>query len=110
MLWSRTAARRAEDLLALATRDSAESVEALTEALANPDPEIRAAGGIALASLRDPASIPELAEIVAAWDGPPLAACRRAALRTFVAFRSEEAAVQLAHTLAKACPERPLDL
>jgi HEAT repeat protein len=101
---------RTEDVLARATYDSAAALRAATEALLDPDPGVRAAAGVALASLRDPASVQELAEIVAAWDGPAFAACRRAALRALVAFRSEEAAVQLAHTLAMTRPERPLEL
>jgi HEAT repeat protein len=110
MLRTPTAVKRAEDALALAERDSAESVEALTEALADADLDVRAAAGLALASLRDPASIPALARIVAGWDEPALVRCRRAALRTLAAFRSQEAAVELAYALATVRAERPLEL
>jgi HEAT repeat protein len=100
MLRSATAAKRAEGALALAEHDSPESVEALTETLADPDVEVRAAAALALASLRDPDSVAALAGIVAGWGSPALARCRRAALHTLVAFRTEEAAVELARTLA----------
>ncbi|MGH2745486.1 MAG: HEAT repeat domain-containing protein, partial [Thermoleophilaceae bacterium] len=105
-----TAAKRAEGALALAELDSPEAVAALTEALADPDLDVRAAAGLALASLRDPSSIGALAEIVAGWDDPRLVRCRRAALHTLVAFRTEEAAVELARALATVRPDRPLDL
>jgi HEAT repeat protein len=97
-----TAARRAEGALALAELDAPESVEALTESLADPDLEVRAAAGLALASLRDPDSVAALAGVVAGWNDPALARCRRAALRTLVAFRSKKAAVELARALATA--------
>jgi HEAT repeat protein len=109
MLRTATAARRAEGALALAELDAPESVEALTESLADPDLEVRAAAGLALASLRDPDSVAALAGIVAGWDHPALARCRRAALHTLVAFRNQEAAVELARALATA-RAAPLDL
>jgi HEAT repeat protein len=99
-----TPARRAAATLALAESDSPAAVEALTAALADPDLEVRQAAGLALAGLRDPASIPALAEIVAGWHEPALVRCRRAALHTLVAFRTEEAAVGLAHALVRAGP------
>jgi HEAT repeat protein len=85
-----------------------ESVESLTRALAEPDVDARAAAGLALAALRDPASIGSLAAIVADWDRPELADARRAALHTLIDFRTQEAAVELARALAKA--RAPLDL
>jgi HEAT repeat protein len=54
-------------------------------------------------------SIPALARIVAAREDPALERCRRAALRTLVAFRSQHAAVELARALATA-GRAPLDL
>jgi HEAT repeat protein len=109
MLRSARPASRAGDALTLAELDSPEAVDALTEAIADPDPEVRAAAALALAGLRDPASIPALARIVAGWEDPALARCRRAALRTLVAFRTQEAAVELARALATAGPG-PVDL
>lgn len=106
---SPTAASRAKVALALAELDSPESVESLTETLADPDLDVRAAAGLALASLRDPASIPALAGIVAGWDQPELARPRRAALHTLIAFRTQEAAVELAQALARV-HATPLDL
>jgi hypothetical protein len=106
---SATSARRAGGAPAHAELDSPATVDALTTALADPDPEARVAAGLALAGLRDPASIPKLARIVASWADPALARCRRAALRTLVDFRTEEAAVELARALATADPA-PLDL
>ena len=47
---------RAKGAPALAEFDSPESVESLTEALADPDLDVRAAAGLALAGLRDPAT------------------------------------------------------
>jgi HEAT repeat protein len=79
-------------------------VTALSGALADPDVDVRAAAALALASLRDPSSINTLARIVAGWSDPALACCRRAALRALVAFQSEQAAVELARTLATAGP------
>jgi HEAT repeat protein len=106
---SATTAKRTGRALALAQLDSPESVESLTEALADPDLHVRAAAGLALASLRDPASIAALAGIVAAWNDPALARSRRAALHTLVAFRAQEAAVALARALARV-HSTPLDL
>ena len=77
---SATSARRAGGAPALAELDSPAALDSLTTALADPDPEARAAAGLALASLRDPASIPALARIVASWADPALARCRHAAL------------------------------
>jgi HEAT repeat protein len=99
-----TSARRTAGTLALAELDSPAAVDALTTALADPESEVREAAGLALAGLRDPASIPALCRIVAAWDEPALARCRRAALHTLVAFRTEEAAVELARALATGGP------
>ena len=110
MLRSPTAAKRAEDALALAELDSPESVEALTVALDDPDVGVRAAAGLSLASLRDPASTSALAGIVAGWAEPALARARRAALNTLIAFRTQEAAVELARALATVRPARPLEL
>jgi HEAT repeat protein len=84
-------------------------VQSLTRALADPDLNVRAAAGLALASLRDPASIAGLAGIVASWDDPGLARVRRAALHTLIAFRTQEAAVELAQALARV-HATPLDL
>jgi HEAT repeat protein len=109
MLRSAPAAGPARGALALAELDSPDSVEALTEAIADPDREVRAAAALALAGLRDPASTSALVRIVADWDDPALERCRRAALHTLVAFRSQEAAVELARALATAGPA-PLDL
>jgi HEAT repeat protein len=95
--------------LALAEVDSPAAVAALTEALADPDTSIREAAALGLAGLRDPASIPALARIVAHWNEPDLARFRRAALHTLVAFRTEKAAVELARALAVAGAE-PLDV
>jgi HEAT repeat protein len=103
-----TAAKRAEGTLSLAEFDSPESVEALTKSLLEPDLDARVAAGLALASLRDPASIPALAAIVARWDDLALARVRRAALHTLVAFRTQDAAEELARALATAGPW-PLD-
>lgn len=104
-----SAAKRAEGALALAELDSTESVQSLTRALADPDLNVRAAAGLALASLRDPASIAALAGIVASWHDPGLARVRRAALHTLIAFRTQEAAVELAQALATV-HATPLDL
>jgi HEAT repeat protein len=104
-----TTARRVKGALALAEVDAPESVQSLTEALADPDTDVRAAAGVALASLRDPASIGALAAIVARWHRPELAHARRAALHTLIAFGTQEAAVELARALAGAHPA-PLDL
>jgi HEAT repeat protein len=104
-----TAAKRAEGALALAEHDSSESVEELTGALADPDVEVRAAAALALASLRDPDSVAALAGIVAGWADPALARCRRAALHTLVAFRTQEAAVALVRVPA-AAGLAPVDL
>ena len=109
-LRSGTDAKRAEAALRLAEHDSPAAVSALTEALSDPAREVRAAAGLALASLRDPASIPALAAIVAGWDEPGLARCRRAALRALTAFRGPEAAVELARALATVRADRPLGL
>jgi HEAT repeat protein len=95
--------------LVLAALDSPTAVDALTAALEDPDPRARESAALALAGLRDPASIPALVRIVARWDDSALARCRRAALHTLVAFRTAEAAVELARELARAGPE-PLDL
>jgi HEAT repeat protein len=94
---------------ALAELDSPAAVKALTDALAGRDQSIREAAALRLAGLRDPASIPALAGIVATWDDVALARCRRAAVHTLAAFRTEEAAVELARALAGARPG-PLDL
>jgi HEAT repeat protein len=102
-------AKRAKGALALAEVDSPESIESLTEALSDPDLDVRAAAGLALASLRDPASITALAAIVAGWNHPELARARRAALHTLIAFRAQEAAVELARALAT-IHAAPLDL
>jgi HEAT repeat protein len=109
-LRSGTDAKRAEAALRLAKQDSPSAVSALTDALSDHATEVRAAAGLALASLRDPASIPALAEIVAGWNDPGLARCRRAALRALAAFRGQEAAVELARALATARADRPLGL
>jgi HEAT repeat protein len=106
---SGTPGMRVKGALALAEVDAPESVEALTEALSDPDLAVRAAAGLALASMRDPASIPALAAIVARWEDPELVRARRAALHTLIAFRRQEAAVELARALATA-HTAPLDL
>jgi HEAT repeat protein len=90
--------------LALAELDSPAAVESLIEALSDPDPSVRTAAALSLAGLRDPASVPALAAIVATWDDPAFARCRRAALHTLAAFRTVEAAVELARALAGARP------
>jgi HEAT repeat protein len=97
----RTPRQRAQATQELAALDSADSVAALVEALGDPDPEVRIGAGLALASLRDPATVPVLAAIVARWTAPALARPRGAALRTLVAFRSPQAAVTLARALAQ---------
>jgi hypothetical protein len=94
---------------ALVALDSPAGVDAVTAAIDDPDLSARASAALALAGLRDPASIPALVRIVAGWDEPALARCRRAALHTLVAFRTEKAAVELARELACAGPE-PVDL
>jgi HEAT repeat protein len=99
----------ADEALALAELDSPAAVDALTEALGDPEPSARESAALALAGLRDPASIPALARIVAGWNEPALARCRRAALHTLVAFRAPEAAVELARELACEGPG-PVDL
>ena len=99
----------ADGAVALAELDSPAAVDALTAALGDPEPSARESAALALAGLRDPGSIPALARIVAGWDKPALARCRRAALHTLVAFRTEEAAMELARELACAGPE-PVDL
>ncbi|HEV2874500.1 MAG TPA: HEAT repeat domain-containing protein [Thermoleophilaceae bacterium] len=109
-LRSGTDAKRAEAALTLAEDDSPATVSTLTGALGDPATEVRAAAGLALASMRDPASISALAEIVAGWADPDLARCRHAALRSLAAFRGQEAAVALARALATAQPDRPLGL
>jgi HEAT repeat protein len=101
--------RSASGALALAAVDSPAAVDALTAALEDPDPRARESAALALAGLRDPASIPALARIVAGWGEPAFARCRRAALHTLVAFRTEEAAVELSRALAHAVRE-PVDL
>ncbi len=109
-LRSGTDAKRAEAAFRLAEHDSPAAVSGLTEALSDPATEVRAAAGLALANLRDPASIPELAAIVAGWDEPGLARCRRAALRALTAFRGPEAALELARALATVRADRSLRL
>jgi HEAT repeat protein len=104
-----TQGMRVKGTPALSEVDAPRSVEALTAALSDPDLAVKAAAGLALASLRDPASIGALAVIVAGWDHPELARARRAALHTLIAFRTQEAAVELARALATAHPA-PLDL
>jgi HEAT repeat protein len=106
----RTPADRAAAALALAGVDSADATAALSAALTDGDPRVRSSAALALASLRDPASTAALARVVAGWTHPSLARCRRAALRTLVAFRSEQAAIELAHALAAAAPAEPLGL
>jgi HEAT repeat protein len=96
-----TAATGAADTQALAGSDSPTAADVLTATLTEPDLEVRQAAGLAVAGLRDPASIPALAEIVAGWHEPALARCRRAALHTLVAFRAEEAALELARALVR---------
>jgi HEAT repeat protein len=103
------AAEQGERALALAELDSRAAVDALTTALIDPDLKARTAAGFALADLRNPVAIPALARIVAGSDDPALARCRRAALHALVAFRTEEAAVELARALATAGGES-LDL
>jgi HEAT repeat protein len=102
-------ARRPGHGLTLAEIDSPDAAAGLTGELADPDAEVRAAAALGLAGVRDPASIPALARIVASWGDPALDRCRRAALQTLVAFRTEEAALELTHALATADPA-PLDL
>jgi HEAT repeat protein len=95
--------------MALAEIASPDAANALTRELADPDPEVQTAAALALAKLRDPASVPALARIVASWDEPALERGRRAALHTLVALRTEEAALELTRALATAGPA-PLDL
>jgi HEAT repeat protein len=107
---SASTAKRAKRMLGLAKLDSSDAVGAFTEALADPDLEVRATAAIALASLRDPASTAALAGIVAGWEDPRLARSRRAALHTLVAFRTRAAAVELARALASVRTASPPDL
>jgi HEAT repeat protein len=106
----RTPAGRAASLLEHAEVDSDASVAALTEALGDPAANVRANAALALASLRDPASIPALAAVAAGWVAPPLARSRQAALGALAAFRSERAAIELAEALLVACPGEQLSL
>jgi HEAT repeat protein len=106
----RTPGDRAAAAQALAQHDSAEAVAALSDALSDPAAEARAGAALALASLRDPASIPALARIAAGWRDPSFIRCRRAALGTLVAFRSERAAIELARALVHARPGGPLSV
>jgi HEAT repeat protein len=106
----RTPRQRADAAQELAAVDSKDVVMALVEALGDPDPEVRVDAGIALASLRDPATIPVLAAIVARWTAPALTRPRGAALRTLVAFRSPQAAVTLARALAQGGSDPSPDL
>src|SRR5918992_5795677 len=107
---SASTAKRAKRMLGLAKLDSSDAGGAFTEALADPDREVRATAAIALASLRDPASTAALAGIVAGWEDPRLARSRRAALHTLVAFRTRAAAVELARALASVRTASPPDL
>jgi HEAT repeat protein len=102
-------AKRTERVPAPTDPSAPHGAKALTEALSAADLEVRAAAGLALADRRDPASVPTLAGIVADWDDPALAHSRRAALRTLISFRSQEAAVELARALARV-PSSQLDL
>jgi HEAT repeat protein len=97
---SRSGKRRAGAARALATHDCRAAADALIEALGDPDPGVRSDAAVALASLRDPATIGPLAGVVADWTAPALAEGRRAALQTLLAFRSPEAAVTLARWIA----------
>ena len=106
----RTAADRAAAALALADVDSADATSALSSALRDQDSAVRKTAALALASLRDPASIGDLAAIVAGWTDRSLERHRRAALRTLVAFHSEEAAIELAVAISAAPREEPLGL
>jgi HEAT repeat protein len=108
MVRSAIAAKRA-DTPALTQLNSPDSVAALSKALADPNPNVRARAAVALAELRDPATIPALARIIATWRGPALARCRRAVLRALLTFGTEEAAVELTRALAAAGPG-PVDL
>jgi HEAT repeat protein len=76
------------------------ALETLTNALGDPDLKVRAEAAVALADLGDAASITALAGVVAGWNDPSLAPSRRAALHALIAFRTEEAAVELARALA----------
>jgi HEAT repeat protein len=107
---ARNPADRARGALALAELDSPRATAALRDALGDASPEVREAAALALASLRDPASIPSLVAIVARWADPSLARARRAALRALVAFRSEGAALELARSLVEARPGAPVAL
>jgi HEAT repeat protein len=102
--------KRAEAMLVLAERDSSDSVRDLTLALDDPAPRVRASAALALASMRDPVATSALTAIVAGWRDPGFARCRRAALSTLAAFRSEEAAAELAGALATARPDEAPDL
>jgi len=106
----RSPADRAAAALALVDHDHPDATSALAGALADTSPQVRANAALALASLRDPASIPALARVVAGWTGESQARCRRASLRTLAAFRSEEAAVELAAALAATSSDTPLGL
>jgi HEAT repeat protein len=101
---------RAAAALALAELDSAEAVAALTVALDDRAAEVRVNAALALASLRDPASIPALARIAAQWLEPELERCRQAALVTLSAFRSEAAAVAVARALVGGRRTTPLSV
>jgi HEAT repeat protein len=107
---ARKPAQRAGGAAALAQLDTPEATAALSDALADPAPEVREAAAMSLASLRDPDSIPALTAVVAGWTNPAQERARRAALRALVAFRSERAALELVRALVDAGPGRPLDL
>jgi HEAT repeat protein len=95
----RSSKRRVQEVRALARSDSPAAADALIEALGDSDPSVLSEVAVALASLRDPATIKPLAGIVARWTAPALAEGRRAALQSLLAFRSPVAAVTLAREI-----------
>ena len=96
----RSTKRRARAARELAGHDCRSAADALTEALGDSDPGVRSEAAVALASLRDPATIEPLAGVVAGWSAPAQAEARRAALQTLLAFRSPGVAVTLARRIA----------
>jgi HEAT repeat protein len=105
-------AARARRAAALALRDFDEPrvVRALCSALREPDETVRTAIVQSLASLRDPASIPDLAAAVAKWSEPRFAVPRKAALDGLSQFRDPRACTELATALARRAGRGPVTI